>query len=149
MPLLMRKMGQLPRVHRLAAALTIIAVLQATEACAADKLLDEVLQFTGAALFLETKVPALVIGGVRNGETALAGFGKTSAEADRPPDGKTLLRIGSISKPFTGAVLASLVADNPQVWYRLCLPCRTSEVLHFRKATISMARRFPTCPPHR
>ena len=57
-------------------------------------------------------MPALVIGAVRNGEMAVAGFGKVKPEADRAPDGKTLMRIGSITKAFTGAVLASLVADR-------------------------------------
>jgi serine-type D-Ala-D-Ala carboxypeptidase/endopeptidase len=108
----MRKIGQFHCVHTLVAALGIIAVFATTEARASDKLLEEALQFTGTALFLETKVPALVIGGVRNGEMAVAGFGKTSAQSDRVPDGKTLLRIGSITKPFTGAVLASLLADG-------------------------------------
>jgi D-alanyl-D-alanine-carboxypeptidase/D-alanyl-D-alanine-endopeptidase len=108
----MRKIGQFPCVHTLVAALGIIALFATTEARASDKLLEQALQFTGTALFLETKVPALVIGGVRNGEMAVAGFGKTSAQSDRAPDGKTLLRIGSITKPFTGAVLASLLADG-------------------------------------
>ena len=79
---------------------------------AKDKLLDEAVGFTGALLFLESKVPALVIGAVRNGEMAVAGFGKVKSEADSAPDGKTLLRIGSITKAFTGAVLASLVVDR-------------------------------------
>jgi D-alanyl-D-alanine-carboxypeptidase/D-alanyl-D-alanine-endopeptidase len=90
----------------------MMAVFQATQTRASDKLLDAAIQFTGNALFLDTKVPALVIGGVRNGETAVAGFGKRSAESDHPPDGKTPLRIGSITKPFTGAVLAALLADG-------------------------------------
>src|SRR5438874_6139329 len=79
---LMRKIAQWPSVHRLAAALSIVAVFQATETRASDKLLDDAVQFTGTALFLETKVPGLVIGGFRNGETAVAGFGKTAAESD-------------------------------------------------------------------
>jgi D-alanyl-D-alanine-carboxypeptidase/D-alanyl-D-alanine-endopeptidase len=45
----------------------MIAMFQATQTRASDKLLDAAIQFTGNALFLDTKVPALVIGGVRNG----------------------------------------------------------------------------------
>ena len=108
----MRKLWQLPGVNGLAATISIIVAFQVSETRASDKLLEEAVQFTGSALFLETKVPALVIGGVRNGEMAVAGFGKTSAESDQPPDGKTPLRIGSITKPFTGAVLAALLADG-------------------------------------
>lgn len=68
-------------------------------------------EFTGAILFLESKVPALVIGAVRNGQLSVLGFGK-SGPKDNAPDGNTMMRIGSITKVFTGAVLASLVSDG-------------------------------------
>jgi D-alanyl-D-alanine-carboxypeptidase/D-alanyl-D-alanine-endopeptidase len=86
--------------------------LLSLRAHAKDKLLEEAVDFTGTMFFLESKVPGLVIGAIRNGETAVAGFGKMGAPADKPPDGKTLLRIGSITKAFTGQVLASLVSDG-------------------------------------
>jgi serine-type D-Ala-D-Ala carboxypeptidase/endopeptidase len=108
----MRKIAQLPSVRTLAAALSFGAMALVTQTRANDKLLEEALQFTGTVLFLETKVPALVIGAVRNGESAVAGYGRARAGRDQAPDGKTLLRIGSITKPFTGAVLASLVAEG-------------------------------------
>jgi D-alanyl-D-alanine-carboxypeptidase/D-alanyl-D-alanine-endopeptidase len=83
-----------------------------TAAQAKDKLLDEAVDFTGTVLFLETKVPGLVIGAVRNGEVSIAGYGKIRPNDDRAPDGKTVLRIGSNTKAFTGMALASLVADG-------------------------------------
>jgi D-alanyl-D-alanine-carboxypeptidase/D-alanyl-D-alanine-endopeptidase len=83
-----------------------------SRAQAKDKLLEEAVDFTGTMFFLESKVPALVIGAIRNGETAVVGFGKMSAQTDKAPDGKTLMRIGSITKAFTGQVLASLVSDG-------------------------------------
>ena len=79
---------------------------------AKDKLLDEAIDLTGTLLFLDSKVPALVIGAVRNGETTVAGYGKIRDGSNQAPDGKTLLRIGSITKAFTGAVLASLAGDG-------------------------------------
>lgn len=79
---------------------------------AKDKLLDETVEFTGSVLFLASNVPALVIGAVRNGEMSVSGFGKIGQSEDQAPDGQTLLRIGSITKVFTGAVLASLVSDG-------------------------------------
>ena len=79
---------------------------------AQDKLLDETVDFTGAVLFLQTHVPALVIGAVRNGQTAVFGFGETADGSGKRPDGGTILRIGSVSKAFAGQVLASLVADG-------------------------------------
>src|SRR5919107_1499288 len=56
--------------------------------------------------------PWVSIAAVRNGETAFAGFGRVSDDVDRAPDGDTLMRVGSITKVFTGTVLASLVADG-------------------------------------
>ncbi len=75
-------------------------------------LLDETVGFTGQILFLTLKVPALVIGVVRNGETSIYGFGRRAAGSDAEPDGATVFRIGSITKAFTGQVLASLAAEG-------------------------------------
>jgi D-alanyl-D-alanine-carboxypeptidase/D-alanyl-D-alanine-endopeptidase len=96
----------------LATVLILALALFPSRAQAKDKLLEEAVDFTGTMFFLESKVPGLIIGAIRNGETAVAGFGKISAQADKAPDGKTLTRIGSITKAFTGAVLASLAADG-------------------------------------
>jgi D-alanyl-D-alanine-carboxypeptidase/D-alanyl-D-alanine-endopeptidase len=96
-------------------ASTIVALVLApfclSGAALADPLLDETVNFTGQILFLEHKVPALVIGAVRNGEVSIQGFGERS-EGGAAPDGDTLLRIGSITKAFTGEVLAHLVAED-------------------------------------
>ena len=77
----------------------------------ADPLLEEVVEFAGTVLFLEHKVPGLVIGAVRNGETTIYGIGEAS-DGGEAPDGDTVLRIGSITKAFTGQVLAQLAADG-------------------------------------
>ncbi|MGA9444272.1 MAG: D-alanyl-D-alanine-carboxypeptidase/endopeptidase AmpH [Methyloceanibacter sp.] len=77
----------------------------------ADPLLDETVEFTGTILFLQSKVPGLVIGAVRNGETAIYGFGERR-EGGKAPDGDTVMRIGSITKAFTGQVLAALAAKG-------------------------------------
>src|SRR5262245_26845984 len=97
----------------LPAVVLILGLLLCPSASQAkDKLLDEAVDFTGTMLFLDSKVPGLVIGAVRNGETTVAGVGKIRDGSDQAPDGKTLVRIGSITKAFTGAVLASMVADG-------------------------------------
>jgi D-alanyl-D-alanine-carboxypeptidase/D-alanyl-D-alanine-endopeptidase len=93
-------------------ACAIAAALPAVRAHAADKLLEETVGFSGQILFLQTRVPALIIGAVRNGETALFGFGQTADGSGELPDRNTMLRVGSITKSFTGQVLASLVADG-------------------------------------
>ena len=78
----------------------------------ADKLLEETTELTGTIMYLELKVPGLVIGVIRNGETSVHGFGKIADGSDKEPDGDTLMRIGSITKVFCGATLASMVADG-------------------------------------
>ncbi len=107
-------MNTLPRRRRravVAAAVGLILTF-ATGARAADKLLEETVQFTGTVFFLQSHVPALVIAAVRNGETAAFGFGETSDGSGKPPDGDTMLRVGSLSKAFTGQVFAALVAGK-------------------------------------
>src|SRR4051794_34304296 len=93
-------------------AATALSLIGTASARADDRLLKEAVEFAGLAVFLETKVPGLVIGVVRNGQTAVFGFGKISDSADGEPNGRTILRVGSLTKAFTGQVLASLVANG-------------------------------------
>jgi len=93
-------------------AVAAVAISLAPPARAQDPLLEETVNFTGAILYYSLGVPGLVIGAVRNGQTAVAGFGRISNDVDRAPDGNTLMRVGSITKVFTGTVLASLAADG-------------------------------------
>ncbi len=79
---------------------------------AAQSELDEAVGFTGQILFLATKVPALIIGVIRNGQTSIQGFGRRDEGTNAEPDDGTVFRIGSITKAFTGQVLASLAADG-------------------------------------
>ncbi len=78
----------------------------------ADPLLDEIVDFAGQVFFIQTKVPGLVIGAVRNGEVSVRGFGERAGPGSAPPDGDTLLRIGSVTKAFTGEVLAHMTASG-------------------------------------
>jgi D-alanyl-D-alanine-carboxypeptidase/D-alanyl-D-alanine-endopeptidase len=50
-----------------------------------DKLLEETVGFTGTVLFLQTRVPALVIGFVRDGKTAVFGLEKLVMDQTRHP----------------------------------------------------------------
>ena len=96
----------------IAAAAITNFIWSGIQAAQADPLLDEIVEFTGGILHYEYKVPALVIGVVRNGEISICGFGERAGEASKAPDGDTLMRIGSITKAFTGEVLAHLAATN-------------------------------------
>jgi serine-type D-Ala-D-Ala carboxypeptidase/endopeptidase len=79
---------------------------------ASQALLDESVGFAGQILFLSLKVPALVIGVIRDGQTSIQGFGRRADKPDEAPGANTLFRIGSVTKSFTGQVLASLAADG-------------------------------------
>src|SRR5271163_860617 len=79
---------------------------------ATQALLDDAVGFTGQILFLTVKTPALVLGVVRNGETSIQGFGRRADNSSEAPAADTLFRIGSVTKAFTGQVLASLVVDG-------------------------------------
>ena len=81
---------------RRAAVLAALAVVSVSgiAAARADALLQETIGFTGQILFLEHKVPALVIGAVRNGQIFVEGFGERSDTDKHAPDGNTLMRIG-------------------------------------------------------
>jgi D-alanyl-D-alanine-carboxypeptidase/D-alanyl-D-alanine-endopeptidase len=101
-----RSFGKEARAVLVSALAMVGVVLGGAGQAVADPLLDEVVEFTGAVLFLEHKVPALVIGAVRDGETAIYGFGETSDSSEKAPGADTLFRIGSITKAFTGDVVS-------------------------------------------
>ena len=71
----------------------------ATAALSDNALLNEVVPFEGQILFLGMNVPGMIVAVVRNGESVVAGFGR-SAEGGGAPDGDTIIRVGSISKVF-------------------------------------------------
>jgi D-alanyl-D-alanine-carboxypeptidase/D-alanyl-D-alanine-endopeptidase len=96
------------------AALALGAALAAAPppAPAQDRLLEEAVSFAGVFGFLGSGAPGFVLGAVRDGETAFAGFGETVRGSGKAPDADTVMRIGSISKVFCGMTLASMVADD-------------------------------------
>jgi len=107
-------MKQSPGTWKLACAVVSAAsVMLATAGPRAeDKLLREILEFNGAMMFLESRVPAMVVGAVRNGEIEVVGFGERADGSGKAPDGQTVLRIGSITKAFAGQVFAGLVTQG-------------------------------------
>jgi serine-type D-Ala-D-Ala carboxypeptidase/endopeptidase len=106
------KVSMSRRTLALAALSISSGLFAAAPSRAEDKLLKEVVSFNGAILFMDTHVPALVIGAIRNGETAVFGFGETAPGSGKEPDGQTMMRIGSITKAFTGQVFAGLVSQG-------------------------------------
>jgi D-alanyl-D-alanine-carboxypeptidase/D-alanyl-D-alanine-endopeptidase len=99
------------RLHLRALALGLV-LTGAIATARADPLLDEVVGFTGTVMYLETGVPGMIIAAVRGDDSAVFGFGETAKGSGVEPDGRTLVRIGSITKVFTGEMLARLAADG-------------------------------------
>ena len=90
----------------------LVAVCAAAPAVAQDQFLEETVGFAAEVLFISNDVPGMVIGVTANGNRAVYGFGSISKDVDRTPDGDTTMRIGSVTKSFTGLALAHLAADN-------------------------------------
>lgn len=99
-----------PILKPVAAALFLLGLT--TPSQAEDKLLEETVGFMSQILYLQAGAPGFVIGVIKDGETFVAGHGEYADGTDTPPDGDTPMRIGSVSKVFTGQVLASLAADG-------------------------------------
>lgn len=87
-----------------------LALLSMTAVAQADPLLDEVVAFNAALVELQTAAPGVILGAVKDGELSVVGFGETRRGNGIEPDGDTVLRIGSITKVFTGEMLAHAVA---------------------------------------
>ncbi|WP_281982458.1 D-alanyl-D-alanine-carboxypeptidase/endopeptidase AmpH [Thalassorhabdomicrobium marinisediminis] len=83
-----------------------LAGLIAASAAQADALLDEAVAFNGAILHLQMEAPGLIVAAVKDGETAVMGFGETRRGSGIEPDGDSVFRIGSITKAFAGEMLA-------------------------------------------
>ena len=97
----------------LTALCSAAAALAAHGMAAADNAhLAAAIELPAAVLYLDCGVPGVVMGVIKDGETAVVGFGRMAEGSDKEPGGDTLMRIGSITKVFTGATLASLVADG-------------------------------------
>lgn len=52
---------------------------------------------------------SLVVGVIRDGRSLVVGRGDAGRPDGGPPDGRTLFQIASLTKPFTGTILAELV----------------------------------------
>ena len=65
------------------------------------------------APYLENEVAlGVVVGVIADGQQASFGYGRLTAKDDRQPSGATVYEIGSISKVFTGILLASAVQSQ-------------------------------------
>jgi len=73
-----------------------------------DAAIDPALQ----AMFAESGAPGMVVAVVRGDAVTLRGFGRMSPTDPRTPDGRTEVRLQSLSKLLSSEVLASMVAEG-------------------------------------
>jgi D-alanyl-D-alanine-carboxypeptidase/D-alanyl-D-alanine-endopeptidase len=96
----------------LAAILTVAIGIAAKDARAEDIVLKDAASMTGAVMWLSSGAPGLVLAVVRGDESLVLGFGETRPGNKVEPDGRSVLRMGSIAKVMAGHVLASMAADG-------------------------------------
>ncbi len=75
-------------------------------------LLKESISLTGPVMWIDSGSPGMVLVVVRGNDVVIEGYGETAKGNGKEPDGKSLIRLGSISKSFTGTLLASLSLDG-------------------------------------
>jgi CubicO group peptidase (beta-lactamase class C family) len=63
-------------------------------------------------LVKDKKGVGVVVGVLTPGGRRVFGYGGVAANGGKPPDGRTLFEIGSITKPFTAVVLAELAREG-------------------------------------
>ncbi|MGZ9810889.1 D-alanyl-D-alanine-carboxypeptidase/endopeptidase AmpH [Pseudoroseicyclus sp. H15] len=89
-----------------------LAVTLTSPLHADDALLEDALSFAGEIFFLDSDITGLVIAGIRDGESAVFGFGEVAKGSGLEPNGDTAIGVGSLTKTFTGLTLAQMVADG-------------------------------------
>ena len=83
-------LGNMMRRRDVIGLLAAAALPWPRPARASQALLDESVGFAGQVLFLSLKVPALVLGVTRDGQTSIQGFGRRADNVDEAPGRDTL-----------------------------------------------------------
>jgi serine-type D-Ala-D-Ala carboxypeptidase/endopeptidase len=84
----------------------------AADAPAADPVLAEATSLGGAVMFIDSGAPGMVLVIVRGDHSVVLGYGETEKGNQHQPDGRSLLRLNSITKVFATEVLVSLAAEG-------------------------------------
>ncbi len=103
-----------PTVNRygLTTILALLLVCAAATTRAEDIVLKDAASMTGTVMWLSSGAPGLVLAVVRGEESVVLGFGETRPGGKVEPDGRSILRMGSIAKVMAGQTLASMAADG-------------------------------------
>jgi D-alanyl-D-alanine-carboxypeptidase/D-alanyl-D-alanine-endopeptidase len=96
----------------LALALMGMLALLSPGRAAEDPLLVEAADLPGFVMFHDSGAPGMVLVVVRENATLMRFYGETEKGNKHTPDGTSLLRLNSVTKVFTGELLASLTMDG-------------------------------------
>ncbi|QEL23845.1 D-alanyl-D-alanine-carboxypeptidase/endopeptidase AmpH [Bosea sp. F3-2] len=90
--------------------LAIVTAVGWQRAAAEDLALREAASMAGVGMFLNARAPGLILAVVRGEDSFIAGYGETAPDSGKEPDGRSIVRIGSVSKVFATDVLAAMTA---------------------------------------
>ncbi|PPQ16415.1 D-alanyl-D-alanine-carboxypeptidase/endopeptidase AmpH [Bradyrhizobium sp. AC87j1] len=79
---------------------------------AEDLALHDAVSMTGVAMFLNSGAPGLIVAVVRGDDSVVQGYGETAPGSKVEPDGKSIVRLGSVSKVFATDLLAAMAAEG-------------------------------------
>ena len=92
--------------------LVVAAAAGAQRAGAEDLALREAASMAGVGMFLNARAPGLVLAVVRGEDSFIAGYGETAPGSGKEPDGRSIVRVGSVSKVFATDLLAAMAANG-------------------------------------
>lgn len=90
-------------------ALTVWATAPAPADAVARDRLGEAVSALADRRLAEAGPGSIVVGVIRDGRSIVVGRGDSGRPDGGPPDGRTLFQIASLTKPFTGTILAELI----------------------------------------
>jgi D-alanyl-D-alanine-carboxypeptidase/D-alanyl-D-alanine-endopeptidase len=84
----------------------------ATPAVSDDLALRDAASMAGVAMFLNSGAPGLIIAVVHGDDSYIEGYGETAPGNKVEPNGKSIIRLGSVSKVFATDLLAAMAAEG-------------------------------------
>src|SRR5262249_52967425 len=95
------------------AAVAVAGIAAGASVAHADALLEEMVGFTGQVFFIDAKVPAVIIGAVRDGDVAVSGFGERAGPGAPVPDSDTIDALAHMTAKGTVALTDPLTKGSP------------------------------------
>ncbi len=90
----------------------LASTASAQRAEADDLALRDAASMAGVGMFLNARAPGLILAVVRGEDSFIAGYGEIAPGSGKEPDGRSIVRVGSVSKVFATDVLAAMAATG-------------------------------------